>query len=134
MNADSSKPTRRNPGWLIGWLSVACLLLGTNTLVAAGLQGMPSYYPDRFDFSGHIQSVDPAQRELVVDDQTVLVPRGVPIASQQSRKELFSVFREGMRIGFNGGYDRSGRLYMDAAWVIPDRLRLPAKDDEQEDG
>jgi len=102
--------------------------------MAAGLQGMPDYYPDRFDFAGHIQSVDVAERKLVVDDQTVFVPRGVPIASRQSQKELFSTFRPGMRIGFNARYDRRGRLYMNAAWVIPDRLRLPGKDDEQEDG
>ncbi len=113
-------------------LSTFGLLILSMQLFAAGLPGMPNYYPDQFDYVGHVQRLDLANRQIVIDDLLVNVPEDTPIYSQQSQTELLSQLYPGIRVGFSASYNSRGTLFMKAAWIIPRTLRVPGKSDEEE--
>ncbi len=113
-------------------LGILGLLFLAVQLHAAGLPGMPDYYPDQFDYVGQVQRMDLANRHVVISDQLVIVPDDTPIFSQQSESELLSRLYPGTRVGYSASFDARGRLYMRAAWVIPQTLRVPGKSDEEE--
>ena len=108
------------------------LLILAVQLNAAGLAGMPDYYPDQFDYVGHVEKMDLIKRQVIINDLLINIPKDTPIYSQQSQSELFSRLYPGTRVGFSASFTAQGLLYMKAAWVIPQTLRVPGKSDEEE--
>ncbi len=109
----------------INYLYVAGLLFCSLTAAAMDFDDLPAYYPEHFNYVGHVDRLDIARRVVVIEDQLIHVPHGTAIFSRHSQNELISSLTPGTRIGYSIQGGGRNAVLLNAAWIIPESLRIP---------
>ncbi|HEB86187.1 MAG TPA: hypothetical protein ENI68_04100 [Gammaproteobacteria bacterium] len=101
-----------------------CSLFLTSFLILGLLAGIGQVSADQkrtFGFFGEVDSFDPNNLTMVVDDQVFRIRDGVRVYKKGGEKGQLSDIRPGVKIGFYPGKRESrGRgTTIDAIWVLP---------------
>lgn len=107
------------------YMRCICLLAagaGLLAVTAAGsAAGLPSGYPQSFDFAGTIDGIEMTADTIVIDDRTLVLRRDARLHGPRGSMDR-SALRKGMTVGVR--HDMQGeRMIIRDLWLLPDGLQ-----------
>jgi hypothetical protein len=111
-------------------LSLVLILLYTRSAIA---NWFPEYYPeDGFEEVGIVDRVDPAAREIVLNDSLYVLPDYVSVHSLTEKLGSAQWLRKGTEVGFRTRPGERGYEVVVEVWLLP-RGHIESLEAEQDE-